>query len=528
VPTPAPDSREQGREGLGLAPSPARLREILERRGPIGVKAGQFLALRPDLLPEEYSAELLHLVDEVPPFPWGQARKIIAEDLAGADDAVLAWINPIPLAAGSIAQLHEARAHSGAALAIKVLRPDARAQVARELPGVRRVARVLQLAGVLRGMSADDLVGEFSRWLNEELDARRELRNVQRLFALNTPGDAVVVPEPWPELSGDVVVTTDLLSGVPFTDLLRAVRADGEERIAEMGLDGAELASRLLWGLLRQIFVDRVFHADPHPGNLIALSGNRVGLVDFGLVDELDATTHRALAEYVSSVYVLDPDRMARGAVDLLVPGRNANPEAFHEDFVAAARTWIESRGTAGAPGGKTPVGRLLVTALAVARDNGYAVPPRLLSIYRTLLTGESVAAQLSPTTSLDSVGRSFFVEMRIRSALDSLDPERTMSRAVEGLALARDAPGALNRILGDLAEDRFVLPVRTSATPEDRRQEDRRTRLVAACLLIVALSVLLAGDPSGPLGTSDGTTAISVALLGLAGLVAILWRRLR
>ncbi|MDA0167615.1 AarF/ABC1/UbiB kinase family protein [Solirubrobacter taibaiensis] len=525
MPAAGPDEQAHGREGEGQFLSPSRLRQLLLRRGPIGVKVGQFLALRPDLIPDRYASELLRLVDQVPPFAWGTARRIITTDLGEVE--ALSWINPMPLAAGSLAQVHEGRGRDGRSVAIKVLRPDAREQIERGLPAVRRLARALQLAGVLHGLSAGRLVDEFARWLEEELDFEVELRNAERLFALNPPDGSVVVPSPRPELSGQAVVTTELLVGVPFTDLLRWVRAGEPERIADAGLDAVQLAERLLGGLLRQIFVDRVFHADPHPGNLLALDGNRVGMVDFGLVDELDAGTHRALTEYVSSVYVLDAERMARGALDLLVPGRHADPDGFDRDFVAAVRSWIETRGEERARG-RTPVARLLVAALAAARANGYSVPPRLVSIYRALLIGESVAAELAPSTSLDSIGRAFFAELRVRDALDGLDPEQTMSRALQTLTLARDAPLTLGRLFEDLAEDRFVLSVRTSASREDRRHADQRSRLIGGCILVGALAVLVAGAPSGLLGGEVASSVFSVALLVLVGYVVLIWRSLR
>src|SRR5919201_1480666 len=266
-----------------LVGGPAGFRALLERLGPTYVKIGQFLALRPDIVPQEFCDELIRLLDRVDPFPWEQARAIIAEDLGDDPTRLFAAIDAAPLAAGSLAQTHAARLQDGTAVVVKVQRPRVREQVLRDVGRIGVLARLLELAGVSPAISPRDVAAELRDWLLQELDTGREVDNMARLHRLAHDVPWIVVPRPYRSLCGPRVVTAERVLGIPLTELLDAGAASDEVSLER-------LAENLIFATLTQVFRFRFFHADVHPGNVFALPGNRIGYVDFGLCDELDET----------------------------------------------------------------------------------------------------------------------------------------------------------------------------------------------------------------------------------------------
>ncbi|HEX8054619.1 MAG TPA: AarF/UbiB family protein, partial [Thermoleophilaceae bacterium] len=207
---------------------PERLRELLERLGPTFVKVGQYLALRPDLIPQEYCDELLRLLDRVPPFPWEEARAIIEDELGEIGHA-FAEIDAKPLAAGSLSQAHRARLHGGGEVVVKVQRPGVREAVRRDLGRARTIARVLELARVPLVVEPRELVTELRAWMLQELDLERELANMQKLRELAADSEIMRIPRAYPDLSGKRVLTAEYIHGMPLSTLLGSLRTGRED-----------------------------------------------------------------------------------------------------------------------------------------------------------------------------------------------------------------------------------------------------------------------------------------------------------
>src|SRR5262245_43011017 len=174
--------------------TPERARRLLVRLGPGFIKVGQYLALRPDLIGHEFCLEFLKLADRVPSFPFEEARRAITEDLGRPPEEFFSWINPRPLAAGSLAQVHAARTRQGAEVAIKIQRPGIRQAIERDLGRARLIGRILDITQATRLISPADLVGEISRWMHDELDFDHELHNLTSLYNLSKENDRVRIP----------------------------------------------------------------------------------------------------------------------------------------------------------------------------------------------------------------------------------------------------------------------------------------------------------------------------------------------
>jgi len=484
-----------------LAGDPATFARRLVELGPTFIKLGQFLALRPDILPEEYCTELMRLLDRVPPFPWEIARRILVEELEGPPESFFEWISPEPFAAASLAQVHAARMRDGTEVAVKIQRPFLEDRVARDLRRARRLARLWELSGSPFIISPMLVVDELSNWMMQEIDFRNELANLARMSQLMAGSDFERVPRPYPGLSTRRVLTAELLRGVPVSEILVQLRSNPHAEIAQPGegrLDRNRFARNLVYSTLRQVFRLEFFHADLHPGNLLVLPGSAVGFVDFGLCDELDETVRQQQFRYLFAVYSRDVDRMYQALTEILIPGPETDMEAFRRDFMAQSHVWLSAtrarppRRGAAPLSERSPIANAMISVMRLARNHGFQIPARILSMYRSLLAAETVAHQMSATADLRSVGRAFLREVQFEAVVREFGPSRLQSFALSALDLIRDTPHQLHQILSELSEGRFVFKVSTSESAESRKLRNRRARLIAAAILSISLAVLL------------------------------------
>lgn len=282
--------RPEGRTGaVRLARS---LRLALDDGGVTFVKLGQVLSTRRDLLPPEFTEELRRLQDQVAAEPWERIEPVLRAELGGPVEEVFAAFDRTPLAAASIAQAYTARLRGGEEVVVKVQRPGIGRTVARDLDIVRRLAVTLETRTRWgRTIGVRDLAEGFAAAITEELDFRVEAANMAAVAASATPG--VTYPTPVPALCTERVLVMQRLSGRPVT--------------AATPAQGHALARDLLGCLLRQILIDGVFHADPHPGNLMLLDDGTLGLLDFGSVGRLDASVRAALQRFLLAMNRQDP-----------------------------------------------------------------------------------------------------------------------------------------------------------------------------------------------------------------------------
>lgn len=508
--------------------NPQRAREALERLGPTFVKVGQFLSLRPDLIAAEYCDEFLQLTDDVRPVPFDTLQGILEAEL-GDPGKHFVFFDTHPLAAGSLAQVHTARTHAGEEVAVKILRPGVDESIHADLKKAHVVARILALLGVSGGVSPQDVARELDRWLREELDLAGELRHLVRMRALCAKSEIVVVPKPYPKLSSARVLTCERLHGTPMSEVLRYLRRGQTDRVAALGYDPEILAQNLLKTMLQQVFRYQYFHADIHPGNLLALPDNRIGLLDFALTDSLDPVVRKGTARYLAAVADQDPAAMLRAVTEVLSLREDADLDAFKAEFTAATRTLLRDRAR-GAPALASAhvVRDYMVAVMQIARNHRYVVPPGILSLYRSLLAAETIAAQLDGGTDLLGVGERFFRRMQMESLL-GFDPKMIQRIGLQLINLLQSAPGQMARLMEDLADERFVLRVRSADALERRQQHNARTQLLTLGLVAISVAVLLVGAPSAPLfGWLPLRLIFGAALVAVYIALVVQWRRLR
>lgn len=493
-------------EALTLSPierrligSPEGFRTRLERLGPTFVKLGQFLALRPDLIPADYGAELLGLLDDAHPMPWQEARVLLAEGLGRDPDQLFAQIQSRPLGSGSIAQVHRARLHDGREVAVKIRRRGIAARIDRDLRRADRIAALLERGGGRLILSPRDAVAEMAVWLRQELDFKRELDNLSRMYANHLGDGDVRIPEPHPDLCGDGVLTCEFLDGIPLSRIIRIERSGDPSRLDDLrsfGYERERLAYQLLNVCLAQIFIHRFFAIDLHPGNLMLLPDGRLGMIDFGLCGMLENSLRQRLMRYFGAVVRDDADALYQAAETLLESTDESRPEVFKRDFYAATSVWTAKRRLPSigeeAAGGETHI--WLMQIVRAARTARMRIPGDSLALYRALLTAETVGGMLGARTDLRRVGGDFFPALQARELLTPLTPPEVQGIAASLMELLRRSPERLDHLLAELAAGRFTLNVETRDSARDLRLADRRAREISVAIVTVGLAILLGG----------------------------------
>ena len=310
-----------------------RIRMVCEELGPTFVKLAQVMSNRPDMLPAPLIAELEKLQDNVAPFPYQQVKQIIEKEMGRSMDEIYESFEETPLASASIGQVHKAVLKNGQKVVVKVQRPEVKDLVNRDLiiliDAVTRADRYLQKQGVVNAM---DFVRSFERSMQKELDYRNEARNLEKFRTLYKSYKNFYIPKPYRNHSSDMVLVMEQVSGCKISDV---------PTMRQWGLDPRKIAENGMDIYLMQIFEFGIFHADPHPGNVLVRKDGVICLIDFGMVGTLMEKDKYSFAGIFVAMAENDAKKMAIAMKSLAIEDNITDMRAFEyelneiiEDFV--------------------------------------------------------------------------------------------------------------------------------------------------------------------------------------------------
>src|SRR5512132_20482 len=265
----------------------------LESLGPTFIKLGQILSTRADLLPPAYLDALARLQDDVEPFAYEDVERTIREELGVRVSHAFVEFDRVPIAAASLGQVHRAVLRGGREVAVKVQRPGIRERIERALAAFKDIAAVIDRIGAAKNVDVARVLDEFKRTLLSELDYREEARNLVTIAHQLRDFETIVVPLPVDDYTTARVLTMDYVAGTKITAV---------SRVEWTEIDGAALAEDLFRAYLQQILIDGVFHADPHPGNVLLTPDRRIALIDLGMVGRISSTTQEQLFKLILAI----------------------------------------------------------------------------------------------------------------------------------------------------------------------------------------------------------------------------------
>ncbi len=397
------------------APRGQRLREALERLGPIFVKFGQVLSTRRDLLPPDIANELAKLQDRVPPFSSDVAVGIVERSFGRALNDIFVSFERQPVASASIAQVHFAviKDRNGAErdVAVKVLRPGMLTVIDKDLSLMRMMAAwVDRLSSDGKRLKPREVVAEFDKYLHDELDLVREAANAAQLRRNMEGLDLVLIPEIFWDFCHTDVMVMERMKGVPISQI---------ERLREAGVDIPKLARDGVTIFFTQVFRDGFFHADMHPGNLqVSLEPNSFGryvLLDFGIVGTLTEYDKEYLAQNFTAFFRRDYKRVAELHVESGWVPADTRVDELESAISAVCEPYFDR------PLKEISLGMVLMRLFQTSRRFNVEIQPQLVLLQKTLLNIEGLGRQLDPELDLWSTAKPFLEKWMV----DQVGPKK-------------------------------------------------------------------------------------------------------
>jgi ubiquinone biosynthesis protein len=500
----------RGDEENGLRDGPERTRRLLEDLGPTFIKLGQLLATRPDLVAPPFVEEFRKLYDQAPPSPPEEVRRVLEEGLGRPLQEVFATFETTPIASASIGQVHRATLADGTLVAVKVQHPGIEEQMRTDFRILRGLVRFVErtFAGS-RVWQPTEHLEELRLMLERELDYRFEMQNAIRVEA-NFRGDETVhIPRVHPELCSRRVLVMEFVQGVKLTNLEAA-----------HGIDRKAVARNLTTAMAKQIFVHRLFHADPSPGNLMVLGRDQVAFLDFGAVGSVAARRSRAILQLLAAMGRKDPDEAAQAILELCDQRAEVDMKRFHADVERLVDHFERERVSVADP-------VLMDHIVGIARAHRMLLPPDFALITRALFQFEGFCRILDRDYDLVEVLQPLIQKVLWRDMAGQVPQKEAMQEALgELLQFARGLPHSLNSILRKVERNELSARIEVAGLEGVKSAQGRSALKMGFTLLTAGFLVALAILYAAPVPDSRIVQFLfaSGAVLAAWALVMVLW----
>ena len=455
--------------------APVRIRRALEELGPTFVKLGQVLATRVDMFPPHWIAEFEKLHSQVPPVPYEVLHPHLVAAIGGEPAEIFSEFDPVPLAAASIAQVHRATLRDGTPVVVKIRRPGIETIIRADLRILEHAARLLESeVPDSRRYDPVHIVSQFGRSLNRELDLAKEARNIDQ-FARNFADDPLVkIPRVFWQFTNDRVNVQEEVLGLAGVD---------HERLHAAGLDPRLLAARGADAVLRMVLEHGYFHADPHPGNVLFLPDNRIGMIDFGMVGMLTTARRNQIVDLLHALIRKDEQALLQVLLDW------SGQSVVHEERLAYDVTeLLQSYDNLQLKDVK--IGPLLNDITALMRDNNLILPADLTLLFKTLITLEGLGQQLDPEFHMIDHVTPFvehIIQQRMTPGALWARGKKSVRETLEVLA---DLPRDLRTLLRDARRGRVKVDLDLKRLDHFGHQLDRASNRLTMGVLTASLVV--------------------------------------
>jgi len=427
---------------------PSQLADDLEAMGPTYVKVGQVLASRPDLLPEPYLKALARLQDQVKPFPYTEVEQIITDELGVRISKAFASFDTEPIAAASLGQVHAATLRDGRQVVVKIQRPDITRQIADDFEVLAQIAEFFDThTETGRKYRYLTILEQLRVSIQQELNYELEAQNLVTVANNLAEFELILIPQPIPDYSTRRVLTMDYVRGRKITSL---------SPLAKMELDGVPLAEELFRAYLKQVLVDGVFHADPHPGNVFITSDGLIALLDLGMVGHTSPAMQDNLLKILMAISEGKSDEATEVAIRISRTSEQFNAEEFRRRM---NQLLMQHQGQGLQ---QMNVGRILLQISRIGGENGLFVPGELTLLGKTLIQLDEIGKILDP---------SFDTSASVRRNVTQIISQRMQKDATQGSILASllemknfvaHLPERINKVLDAVSNAELEIKVRT------------------------------------------------------------------
>ena len=479
---------------------PARLRRSFEELGPAFVKLGQVLATRQDLLSEDFIEELGRLHYSVTTLPFASIKQVLTDELGAEQLAKFSEINEKPLAAGSIAQVHEAKLVTGERVIVKVQRPGIAQIIKVDLSLMEELAKLLEkFIPETRIARPVAMIQEFTRAFTGELDFVREAGNIAKITRNFRENKDIVFPTVHWEFTTAKVLTQSFLDGMPAWD---------RDRIVAAGIDTSLLVERGLGMFLKMVFIDGLYHGDLHPGNLLAMPDAKVGIIDFGLCVHMPKSTREHLAGLLIALIEEDFNRVVSHYVELADPLPEFDAQAFEYEIGNVIAPFI------GLSLKDLNSGRLFWDLAKVAAKHGAPMAQDLVIFIKTLVSFEGIGSHLDPGFDVLKTAEKYtgVIVQKLYSPENIKNQSLVIARDIA--QLAKYAPHQIRRLLKSALEGSLSLNIKSEELDRLSQSLDRSSARISISIVIASLII----GSSIITFSRVGEAVSSIPMIGLIG----------
>ena len=464
------------------------LRKTLERLGPTFIKLGQILSVRPDLVPKEYSKELEKLQDKVPEFSFNEVKSIIEKELGRSMGHLFLDFEKKPIASASISQVHKAILKNGDKIAVKVQRPDVKRMMETDIEIMFYFANLLEKHNEkIKIFRPAKIISEFKEWTEKELDFRLESRNAKRFYENFKGSKTVRIPRVYDELTTEKVLVLEFINGIELNNI---------NEIKRKKLDFNEIIKNGFDAILTQVFVHGIFHADPHPGNILAMRNNSIAFVDFGIVGYFDERLKNKCIDLLCGIAEQDEELIMQTLTSMGMEDDDIDYEQLKSDISLIIQP-LQSSSIK-----DIKVSKILEAIIDIGLRHKLKVPAPLVLFGKTIITLEGMALEYDPDFKIIESIRPF-TDRLIAKRSSPLYIWKSFIHGVDRYRkFADDFPEKAERALDKIQRGTIKVDIEDTDIKTLALEIDRSSNRVAYGLLIAALliaSAILIQFQKGP-----------------------------
>jgi ubiquinone biosynthesis protein len=505
---------------VGLRPKKDRkheekLRRTLERLGPTFIKFGQMLSVRPDLLPRHYIKELEKLQDSVKPFAFEQVKSTIEKELGNPLYSIFRSFEKKPIASASISQVHKALLKTGETVAVKVQRPNIQKQMIADIDIMKVLAGVLHKHfPKTRPYNPLEVVSEFETWTKKELNFLLEANNAIRFKANFASSTTVHIPKVFTDYTTEKVLITEFIEGIELHHV-------GELR--QKGIDVAKALENGFNALLKQVFEDGLFHADPHPGNILVLDDASVAFVDFGIVGHFDDKLKSLAVDMLSGVLSQDADSVVETLLELGSQG-DIDRDELKEDVKEIIDPLQYMKGN------EEHLSGVIEQLVGLASKHKIQISPSFVLFGKTIVTLEGVALEYDPTFPIIEKARPFLEKLILKRYSPKEQVKSLLKETRKYKRFLEQFPEKATRALETLQRGKVQIHLEDMDINRLSHEIDKSSNRIAYSLVIAGLliaSSFLVQVDKGPffygIPFVSFVTFIPAAILGFILVISVL-----
>jgi ubiquinone biosynthesis protein len=495
-----------------------RMRRALEELGPTFIKLGQLLSTRPDVVGPGVSQALQALQDRAPQDPPEAVKEVLRDSFDQRLDELFAEFQPAPLASASIAQVHRAVMQSGEEVVLKIQHLEVENTVETDLDILLDLAELLErYVPESRVYRPTALVEEFRKGLLRELDFQRELHHMEAFRRHFQDDRTLRIPKPYPELSNRRVLAMERVQGVKAVD---------PDALRAQGTDPTHIASEGARIFLDMIFEHGLFHGDPHPGNLLVVGGDKIALLDFGLVGRLDEDLRHDLEDIFIGIAQRDAHRIARTFSKMGAVSADLDRDQFQRDLYELLDYYADMSL------GDIDAAAAITELIAVIRRHRIVLPPDLALLAKVIMTLDGTGRRLDPSFQLMRLVLPYQQKI-VRQRFSPGRQFRKLQRITEDMnTMLETLPSSLTDVVRQMREGKFSLQLELREMDTARKEQQRSTNrltfgILTASLFLAASGLLAARVPPLLLGdySIPGLAGLSISLVFGTRLLWAIWR---